>query len=405
MWALDWCRQPKVVYPLAIALRIVLIFFGEWQDKRLAIPYTDIDYEVISDAAELLIEGNSPYGRATYRYSPLLAYLLVPNVIAHRCWGKIVFSIADLVVGRLLQSILSQQGLSSGNSLQYASLWLLNPLSINVSTRGSFDAVTSALVLGATSALLGDSWCWAAIAFGIVVHLRVYPIIYAPAFALHLARSSRGRAHQSVRQGDVKGVAVWAHLVSFRPVLFALLSATTFFVCTAACTWMYGVEFIHNALFYHATRTDNRHNYSLYWYWIYLDFGAPYRWLLGLAAFIPQAVMLTASAALLHLDLPLCVFVQTAFFVFFNKVFTGQYLTWFLCLAPLLGPRMAIGAKKARRFLIVWLLVLVWWLFVAWNLEMQGRNVFLGLWVASVLVFTANVVTLNLCLQTYSDRR
>lgn len=396
-------KRARVIYPLALLLRILFILFGEWQDRKLGIQYTDIDYEVISDAAELVVNGNSPYDRATYRYSPFLAYLLVPNVLIHRCWGKIVFSVADLAVGKCIESILSRQGLPEGKPIQYASLWLLNPLSINVSTRGSFDALTSALVLGATRALLGGSMLCAALAFGLVVHLRVYPIIYAPAFALYLARMSlRQPGGTAECRRDVNGLAVWANLLAPQPLLFAAISATTFLVCTAGCAWVYGQDFVHNALLYHVTRTDNRHNYSLYWYWIYLDYGAQYRWALGLAAFLPQAAMLVTSAARLHRDLPLCVFIQTSFFVFFNKVFTGQYISWYLSLAPLLVPHLTLGKRTALFMVSSWLYCLLQWLFVAWNLEMQGTNVFLPLWVASVLLFAANVVTLNACMRAYS---
>ncbi|CAM9907649.1 unnamed protein product [Scytosiphon promiscuus] len=396
-----WLAKDEIVYPLAMVARVVLILLGEWQDRALSIPYTDVDYNVISDAAQLAVDGDSPYGRATYRYSPLLAYLLVPNVLLHRCWGKMVFSLADLVVGRCLQSILTLNGLSPGLSLNYACLWLLNPLSINVSTRGSFDAVTSALVLGITSALLSARVGYAAVAYGLVVHLRVFPIVYAAGFALYLARSSLNITGSVFGVVKVKDFAVWKNLFSYRPTLFAVLSATTFLGCTVACAWVFGVDFVRNALLYHLTRTDNRHNYSIYWYWIYLDYGAPHRWLLGLSAFIPQAIMLAVSAALLHGDLALCVFVQTALFVFFNKVFTGQYITWFVCLAPLLAPRLALGPRKTCALLGSWTCALLCWLFAAWSVEMQGQNMFFALWVSSLLMFATNVVVLNACICAY----
>lgn len=400
----SWLAKDKIVYPLALVVRIAFILFGEWQDRSLVIPYTDVDYQVITDAARLVFDGQSPYERATYRYSPLLAFLLVPNVVLHRCWGKLLFSLADLVVGRYLQLILIRNGLSTGVSLKYASLWLLNPLSVNVSTRGSFDAITSALILWITSSLLGGSLGWAAVAFGVVVHLRVYPIIYAPSFALYLARSSLTGAQREAVNGHIKGVAVWKQLFSRRPLLFAVVSAATFLVCTAACTCAYGREFVHNALLYHLTRTDNRHNYAIYWYWIYLDYEAPHRWLLGLAAFIPQVVLLVVSASLLHGDLALCVVVQTALFVFFNKVFTGQYITWFMCLAPLLAPHLALGRKRTSLLLVCWTCTLLWWLFAAWNVEMQGQNMYLALWAGSILMFATNVVVLNVCVQAYCSQ-
>jgi len=84
------------VVGVAAVLRAGLIVFGEWQDAHMEVPYTDIDYTVFSDAARLMVEGKSPFERDTYRYSPLLALALVPNVVLHRCWGKVLFAAAGM---------------------------------------------------------------------------------------------------------------------------------------------------------------------------------------------------------------------------------------------------------------------------------------------------------------------
>lgn len=77
-------------------LRFFLIIYGEWQDTHMEVRYTDVDYLVFSDAAALVVSGVSPYKRSTYRYSPLIAYLLTPNSIFHRSWGKVLFSISGI---------------------------------------------------------------------------------------------------------------------------------------------------------------------------------------------------------------------------------------------------------------------------------------------------------------------
>ncbi|CDY09121.1 BnaA02g05470D [Brassica napus] len=82
----------------SMLLRVFLIIYGEWQDSHMEVRYTDIDYTVFSDAASLMASGESPYKRTTYRYSPLLALLLVPNTIIHRSWGKFLFSASGMLL-------------------------------------------------------------------------------------------------------------------------------------------------------------------------------------------------------------------------------------------------------------------------------------------------------------------
>lgn len=78
-------------------LRVFLIIYGEWQDTHMEVRYTDVDYLVFSDAAALVAAGKSPYQRSTYRYSPLIAFLLVPNSFVHPSWGKFIFSASDML--------------------------------------------------------------------------------------------------------------------------------------------------------------------------------------------------------------------------------------------------------------------------------------------------------------------
>ena len=98
--------SPTFVFSSAIILRVFLLFYGLHQDAHSAFKYTDIDYYVFTDASRFISQGRSPYDRDTYRYTPLLAWLLLPTSwTSHRAWfsfGKVLFALADVIAGYLI---------------------------------------------------------------------------------------------------------------------------------------------------------------------------------------------------------------------------------------------------------------------------------------------------------------
>lgn len=86
----------RSLFLFSALFRVILILYGEWQDAHMEVRYTDIDYFVFSDAAALMASGKSPYERSTYRYSPLIAFLLMPNSYIHQSWGKFLFSASGI---------------------------------------------------------------------------------------------------------------------------------------------------------------------------------------------------------------------------------------------------------------------------------------------------------------------
>jgi phosphatidylinositol glycan class M len=53
----------------------------------LQLKFTDVDYGVYTNGAELVWAGHSPFDRPGYRYTPLLAWLLTPNVFLFPDFG------------------------------------------------------------------------------------------------------------------------------------------------------------------------------------------------------------------------------------------------------------------------------------------------------------------------------
>ena len=129
---------------ISLILHFLLILYGDFHDTELAGDgplYTDVDYRVVTDAAKHVLNHQSPYQRATYRYTPLLAYLLTPNLFLHQHWGKALFSICDVLIGVFIGGILPKQHRS------YALCWFYNPMSAVIATRGSYESIVAVIVL------------------------------------------------------------------------------------------------------------------------------------------------------------------------------------------------------------------------------------------------------------------
>lgn len=178
---------------LAIFVRAILLVYGEWQDRFLEVKFTDVDYWVFSDAAKALLAGVSPYSRSTYRYTPLLAALLVPNHL-YEGWGKILFAGADLVAGYLLYCFLLRVTSAVRAARLTALLWLLNPMTFTISTRGNCESLMSCLVLGALYMVTARRLMAGGLLYGLAVHFKLYPVIYGVAILSYLGTGRSIRA-------------------------------------------------------------------------------------------------------------------------------------------------------------------------------------------------------------------
>ena len=175
---------------IAIGLRLALLLVAHVMDNYSHLKFTDIDYVVFSDAASFVSQGGSPYDRVGYRYTPLLAWMLYPNNW-FKDFGKLVFILCDLLTGIVIQKLLERRNLSPSTIRLYAAVWLLNPFIAAISTRGSSESILSALVLSVLLAFESGRWALGSILFGIAVHFKIYPIIYAIPLWFHLGKSNK----------------------------------------------------------------------------------------------------------------------------------------------------------------------------------------------------------------------
>ncbi|KAI3960692.1 hypothetical protein MKX01_003866 [Papaver californicum] len=357
-----------------------------------------------------MASGRSPYERSTYRYSPLLAFLLIPNSFIHQSWGKFIFSASDLLVGILIRSILKLRGVPEKTCLSSVALWLFNPFTFTIGTRGNCEPMVCAIVLWIIYCLMNGSVLQAAIWYGLVVHFRVYPIIYALPIllVLHPLNLQFGQKPAIQKWSQIQQESplcssssnmfcmanpslLLRHLFTRRRIICGLISGTVFLIFTGVSFYLYGWEFLQEALLYHLTRTDPRHNFSIYFYHIYLHHEHAFSVVEKLISFLPQLIIQLVLIVRFAQDLPFCLFVQTVAFVAFNKVITAQYFVWFFCLLPLILPWSNMKLKwEGLSCIFVWMCAQIHWLMWGYLLEFKGKNVFIQLWLASILFLAAN---------------
>ena len=135
-------------------------------------------------------QGESPYKRPTYRYTPLIAWMLQPNILVSPAFGKLLFIVLDIAAGYLTYSLLLSVGTKPNRAVTCACFWLLNPLPMGVSSRGSAESILALLVLLIIKFRLEGKLLLSAALYGLAVHIKIYPVIYAIPLWLDIDRSS-----------------------------------------------------------------------------------------------------------------------------------------------------------------------------------------------------------------------
>ena len=408
---------PSVVFTSAILLRSGLLFFGIFQDAYAPLPYTDIDYFVFTDAARYVSQRISPYERETYRYTPLLAWFLIPTAWLGPVWfafGKALFATADIVAGWLTLLILRSPvggGMDMTRALKFASIWLLNPMVATISTRGSSEGLLGVMVAALLWATLTRRIALAGTLLGLAVHFKIYPFIYGISIFWYLETPfASSKSQMKTRPKSLFGRVI--DFFNFRRSILLVASLLTFTALNGLMYYLYGVPFLQHTYLHHLTRIDHRHNFSPYNILLHLtSFQSPSSGSIGIErlAFLPQLLL---SAILIPLvlakrDLPGTMLAQTFAFAAFNKVCTSQYFLWYLVLLPFYLPYSSLMQKPVLGLTVAaaWVASQGLWLYLGWRLEFLGESTFVpGLWLASLLFFGVNCWILGVIVQDVGIR-
>lgn len=407
---------------LSMLIRLVFIGYGMFQDLYADVSFTDIDYKVVSDGARHILNDQSPYKRHTYRYTPILAYILTGNILIHESFGKVLFSVCDICIGIIIRQIivdeywnsLTDQSISIPNKkgkpnvrLNFvnklekratwsALCWLYNPMAIVISTRGNGDSITSLFILLTIYALQRSVQqlkrynltyvMFAGFVHGLAIHFRLFPLAFSLAYYLYLGDDSK-QSNQYQRN-------VFRILFQFnrKQILLIFSTLSTILALTILFYQKYDYEFLFESYIYHLMRKDTRHNFSLYFYMNLLNSNPML--IEKVLTFLPQFFILLAinlNFGIHRKMIGFCIFLQAFVIVAFNPVVTSQYFIWYLAILPIcLKNFQTLKLNRALSYCGLWCSVQAIWLYSAYLLEFKGWNTFGFIWMQGAIFFAAN---------------
>ncbi|KAL2211300.1 family 50 glycosyltransferase [Sarocladium strictum] len=393
--------RPIPLFTIASLLRVILLLYGLHQDSSSAIKYTDIDYLVFTDASRFVSRGQSPYDRDTYRYTPLLAWLLLPTAYQPQAlwfsFGKVIFALADLLAGWLILSVLRKdRGMSETRAGAFAALWLWNPMVATISTRGSSEGLLGVLTIALLWAVERRRLNLAAVLLGLGVHFKIYPFIYAVAIVWWMDDEHLGKKPAN-KPSNPTIIDPFVGFLSIERIQLAIISLSVFMALNILMYLIYGMPFLEHTFFHHVTRLDHRHNFSPYNTLLYLNSAFPPSSSSHIEslAFFPQLLLscVLIPLVLAKKDLATSMMAQTFAFVTFNKVCTSQYFLWYMVFLPLYLPHSSLlrNPKLGITALILWILGQAAWLQQGFMLEFLGHSTFFpGLWLSTLGFFLIN---------------
>ena len=431
----------KIHLLFSLILRVVLVISGSYLDTISDVPYTDVDYKVFTDASRYVLDNASPYDRHTFRYTPLLAFFVTPNILLHHTFGKMLFCVFDLVAALLIRVIIKNnihelkykackpKHSTKSNAIENKTkslkgklkhttnnneiteydeiankgmfLWLYNPVTIVISTRGNCDSISTSLVLLSIYFLNCRRKCFiAGVVHGISVHFRLYPVVYS--LAMYFCASNLNVSYQpskiSCKSKKLSLVpSLFPNMDQLKLIAGCILSLGSF---TVIFYYLYGNKFLYETYGYHLSRRDTRHNFSLYFYLQYLTASMEHTesvWT-KLVIVLPQLVLillLSFRYGSYRYSFNFAILTLTVVTVMFNTVMTSQYFIWVMGILPLCVWQMRITRRHAFVSFFIWIVAQAAWLLPAYLLEFQGNNTFLYIWIQGMLLFCVHIYILS----------
>jgi len=388
-------KSTQLLLVYATVVRCIAIIYCNYHDRYIThLKFTDIDYHVYTNGSRAVMQGRSPFEDQEYRYPPAISLLFLPNLFIGENFGKILLASLDIFCGNLIYKLNVHQGVSRSNAKAFMVLWLFNPVTIAISTRGSFEPVINSLVLLSIYLLMLDEHFASGLIYGLSIHLKLYPVIYALLIYLYMVQRKPQMKNQAKIIYMVRTLLPRTrHLVFFSTACLSLLM-------TSYLSYIvYGHDYLEASFLYHLKRKDLQHNFSIYFYLFRLF--PNHMDLLSTIAFSSQiGAVLTFSTFNQSFEpnkrqrlrkLMFGLFSTTFLFVSLNKVCTSQYFTWYLVFLPMILDSLKMDIKSAAFIFLLWLGSQACWLFFAYLYEYQKLDVLQLVGNSSIMFLMSNL--------------
>ncbi|KAL8434755.1 hypothetical protein ACSSS7_002892 [Eimeria intestinalis] len=286
--------------------------------------------------------------------------------------------------------------------------WLYNPIVAAVSARGNADALpcllaqefSSLMWVAAVAAAAAANaagiccCCCGCFRYGLSVHVKLYPVIYGIPMLLFLQQgeavsllllSIASSACSNAATALAAAATAAAAAACMRPL--ATFLADMLLLLLVMLVLLAGGQL--GGVAWSADRSASAGGVGVAEGTARLRLP---RFCRGAAAALVGTLLLGCYFARRHLEAALCL--QTIVFVALNKVCTSQYFLWWLCLLPFAVAATDMQPKtlmQTTAALVSFQLANLVWLFFGYQLEFEGKPVYLQLMFSSVLFVATQV--------------
>ena len=107
--------------------------------------------------------------------------MLTPNIWLTPLFGKLLFCVFDILAGLMIYNIIRMQSYDDRTATKGALVWLFNPLTVTVSSRGNAESIMAVLVLFTFQCLLKRQTKMCACVLALSVSFQDLPTDLLPA--------------------------------------------------------------------------------------------------------------------------------------------------------------------------------------------------------------------------------